>query len=105
MDNAEDFVKFVVQRALDKCDADLSFFNDFYDKTLLDRLNKVVTQPFARVSYREAIELLQTEIAKDKSKWQVTIASDPALPPVGCNKTIAPAPPQFSLPSPSRASV
>ena len=72
MDNAEEFVKFVVQRALDKCDADLSFFNDFYDKTLLDRLNKVVTQPFARVSYREAIELLQTEIAKDKSKWQVT---------------------------------
>jgi len=70
MDNAEGFVKFVVQRALEKCGDDLSFFNQFIDKGLLERLNKVVDEPFARVSYSEAVALLQEEIAKDPSKWQ-----------------------------------
>lgn len=70
MDNAEGFVKYVVQQALAKCGDDLGFFNSFYDKTLLERLDRIVEQPFARVSYREAVALLQDEIAKDPSKWQ-----------------------------------
>jgi asparaginyl-tRNA synthetase len=37
---------------------------------LRDRLEKVVSTPFVRVSYREAINYLQEEIAKDPSKWQ-----------------------------------
>uniref|UniRef100_A0A7S2MHU0 asparagine--tRNA ligase n=1 Tax=Octactis speculum TaxID=3111310 RepID=A0A7S2MHU0_9STRA len=69
MDNAENFVKFVVSQALAKCRDDLDFFNQFYDKSLIERLQRVVNEPFARVSYREAISLLQTEISKDPSKW------------------------------------
>lgn len=70
MDNAEQYVKFCVKQALEKCEDDLAFFNQFYDKTLLGRLEKVVHEPFVKVSYRDAVALLQVEIAKDPSKWQ-----------------------------------
>lgn len=70
MNNAESMLKFVVSKALDQCDEDLTFFTKFYDKGLKDSLNKLVNKPFARVSYREAIAYLQEEIAKDPSKWQ-----------------------------------
>jgi len=70
MDNAEQMLQFVVKHVLDNCQEDLTFFGKFYDKGLLDRLEKVVAQPFARVSYREAIKYLQEEITKDPSKWQ-----------------------------------
>jgi len=70
MQNAEAFVKHVVKYAMETCPDDLAFFNSFYDKTLLDRLDNLVNKPFARVEYSKAIELLQEEIAKDPSKWQ-----------------------------------
>jgi len=70
MDNAESMLKFVVSKALDKNKEDLNFFNSFYDKALLARLEKLKEKPFVRVSYREAITYLQEEIAKDPSKWQ-----------------------------------
>ena len=47
MDNAEQMLQFVVKHVLDNCQEDLTFFGKFYDKGLLDRLEKVVAQPFA----------------------------------------------------------
>jgi asparaginyl-tRNA synthetase len=70
MDNAENLLKFVVKHVLETCKEDLAFFTNFYDKQLTKRLEKVVEQPFARVSYRDAVGFLQEEIAKDPSKWQ-----------------------------------
>lgn len=70
MNNAENMLKFVVGEALEKCNEDLDFFTKFYDKGLKDRLQKLVSTPFVRVSYRDAIKYLQEEIAKDPSKWQ-----------------------------------
>lgn len=70
MDNAESMLKYVVGCVLEKCEDDLNFFGRFYDKGLKRRLEKLVSKPFARVSYREAIGYLQEEIAKDSSKWQ-----------------------------------
>jgi len=70
MDNAENMLKDVVGVALKECDEDLTFFSKFFDKGLKDRLEKLVSTPFVRVSYREAIGYLQEEIAKDPSKWQ-----------------------------------
>ncbi len=70
MDNAESLMKFVVGRALEDCMDDLEFFQGFYDKTLVKRLTDLVEVPFARVEYRDAIQLLKTEIDKDRSKWQ-----------------------------------
>lgn len=69
MGNAEQFVKYVVQHALKECTADLDFFQQFMDKNLKTRLQDLVDKPFARVSYTEAIALLQEEIRKDPTKW------------------------------------
>ncbi|CAM9611511.1 unnamed protein product [Chrysoparadoxa australica] len=75
MDNAEEFVKHVVRYAMAECAADLNFFQSFYDKKLLSRLQALCDTPFARVEYSEAVELLQAEIAnpkdpKSKKEWQ-----------------------------------
>ncbi|CAB9516548.1 Asparagine--tRNA ligase [Seminavis robusta] len=70
MANAEGMVKYVVQHVLDNCQEDLQFFTKFYDKQKMASLERLVNEPFARVSYREAIGYLQEEIAKDPSKWQ-----------------------------------
>lgn len=70
MDNAESMVKFVVAHALENCQEDLAFFQKFYDKEKITSLERLVNEPFARVSYRDAIGYLQEEIAKDPSKWQ-----------------------------------
>jgi asparaginyl-tRNA synthetase len=70
MDNAEAMLKSVVSTVLEKCPADLQFFQSFYDAQLTERLETLVQQPFARVSYRDAIAFLQEEIGKDPSKWQ-----------------------------------
>ena len=68
--NAEAMVKHVVKHVLHTCPDDLQFFNDQYDSTLLERLNALVSTPFARVTYTDAVKLLQEEIAKDRKKWQ-----------------------------------
>ena len=70
MDNAEAYVKYVVKHVQESCAEDLAFFGSFVDKELLGRLEKLVEQPFARVTYTEAVELLQKEIAKDPKKWE-----------------------------------
>lgn len=70
MGNAELMLKYVVKHVLGKSKEDLEFFAKFYDKKLVNKLEALVEQPFARVSYRDAITYLQEEIAKDPSKWQ-----------------------------------
>jgi asparaginyl-tRNA synthetase len=70
MQNAESLIQYVVRQILEHCQEDLQFFQQFYDKTLIERLERLTTQPFVRISYRQAIEYLQQEIAKDASKWQ-----------------------------------
>ena len=70
MTNAESYVKYVIQYALNKCAEDITFFEKFMDKSLKERLNKLIEEPFVRLPYKDAIELLQAEIKKDPSKWQ-----------------------------------
>eukprot|EP00968_Pinguiococcus_pyrenoidosus_P026764 scaffold7329_cov222-Pinguiococcus_pyrenoidosus.AAC.6 len=70
MQNAEEYIKFVVRKVQEDCSPDLDFFGSFVDKTLTDRLAKLVEKPFERIAYRDAVVELQKEIAKDPSKWQ-----------------------------------
>lgn len=58
MDLAEEMIKFLVSDALDFCAEDLGFCNQFVDKGLIERLTLVRDQPFERVTYTEAVELL-----------------------------------------------
>lgn len=56
---AEDMLKFIINYVLENAPEELNFFNSFVDKGLLERLHNVVSNDFGRVTYTEAIELLQ----------------------------------------------
>lgn len=58
MDLAEDFLKSLVQYALDHCPSDLEFLDNMYDKGLLERLGAILEHDFVRMSYTKAIDLL-----------------------------------------------
>lgn len=58
MDLAEDFLKYLIQYALDKCPDDLAFLNERIDKELLQRLHFVLEHPFQRLKYTDAIDIL-----------------------------------------------
>ena len=63
MELAEEFVKYLVQYALDHCMDDLRFLNDKYDEGLIERMQSVLGIPFQRVTYTEAVEILEKAIA------------------------------------------
>ncbi len=56
---AESMIKYVVRHILDKCPDEIRFFNNFYDKGLIERLTNLAGSDFARVSYTEAVEILE----------------------------------------------
>ena len=56
---AEDMLKYVINYVLENAPEEMNFFNSFVDKGLLDRLHNVVSSEFARVTYTEAIEILE----------------------------------------------
>jgi asparaginyl-tRNA synthetase len=58
MDIAEDFLKYLVTYALEHCMDDLEFLNKMYDNELIARLESVIKEPFVRLSYTEAIDIL-----------------------------------------------
>ncbi len=60
---AEEFVKYLVQWALDNCMDDLQFLNDQYDNTLIERLHSVLGDKFARVTYTEGVKKLEEAVA------------------------------------------
>ena len=63
MELAEEFVKFLVQWALDHCMEDLQFLNDKYDNGLIERMRSVLGIAFQRVTYTEAVEILEKAVA------------------------------------------
>ncbi len=74
MELAEDMLKYIINYCLENAPEEMQFFNQFIDKGLLDRLNNVVSNKFAHVTYTEAIELLQK--AKDKFEYPVEWGCD-----------------------------
>ena len=62
MDLAEDFIKHLVQYALDNCADDVRFLNDRYDPELIERLQSVVKTDFVRLEYTEGIKILEEAI-------------------------------------------
>ncbi len=59
MDLAEDFLKYLINYALDNCMDDLEFLNKMYDEELIERLKFVINNEFKRLTYTEAIEILK----------------------------------------------
>ena len=56
---AEGMLKYVIQYVLDHAPEEMNFFNQFVDKGLLDRLHNVLGSEFGRITYTEAIALLE----------------------------------------------
>jgi asparaginyl-tRNA synthetase len=59
MELAEAMIKYIINYVLEHAPEEMEFFNSFIDKGLLDRLNNIVNSDFGRVTYTEAVELLQ----------------------------------------------
>ncbi len=59
MQLAEDMLKYVINYVLEKAPEEMKFFDSFIDKGLLERLHNVVNSDFGRVTYTEAIEILE----------------------------------------------
>lgn len=78
MDLAEEFIKYLVAYALEKCIEDLQFLNDMFDKELIDRLQGVVNTPFQRITYTEGIEILINSGVKFEYpvEWGVDLQSE-----------------------------
>ena len=74
MDNAEAMVKYVIGYVLEQCPDELAFFNQFFDKGLLERLNALVSADFARVSYTEAVKILEQH--NDRFQYKVEWGAD-----------------------------
>ena len=60
---AEEFVKYLVQYALDNCMDDLQFLNDKYDDGLIERMKSVLGIAFQKVTYTEAVDILEKAVA------------------------------------------
>ena len=67
---AEAMIKYIIHYILENAPEEMEFFNSFVDKTLLARLDNIVNSDFGRVTYTEAVELLQ----KSGKEFQYPVA-------------------------------
>ena len=78
MDCEEAMVKYIINYVLESCKDEMDFLNKFVDKGLIERLKNIVDNEFVRLSYTEAIEIL--EKVKDRFefpvKWGIDLQSE-----------------------------
>lgn len=68
MDIAEDMVKYIIKYVFEKLPEEMVFFDQFVEKGLTDRLLKVLTSPFAKITHKEAIDILLNSGVKFENK-------------------------------------
>lgn len=59
MNLAEEFLKYLISYIFEHCIDDLKFLNQMYDEGLIERLENVVRSEFVRLSYTEAMSILE----------------------------------------------
>lgn len=59
MDLAEKMMKYLIGYLLEHCQPEMNFFNQFIDKELFGRLERILQSKFERISYTEAIAVLE----------------------------------------------
>ncbi len=70
MDLAEAFIKRIIRDALELCPEDMKFFQERIDNDLFSRLSGVLSTPFHRLPYTEAIEIL----SRSGQTWEFPVA-------------------------------
>ena len=74
MNLAEDMIKYIFSYVLENCPEEMEFFNNFIDKTLLERLNNVINSDFGRITYTDAVKEL--EKVNDQFEYKVSWGID-----------------------------
>ena len=74
MDVIEAAIKYVIQYVMDTCPQDMAFCNQFVDKGLIDRLHHVLSSDFVRVSYTDAVAILEQH--NDEFEYKVSWGCD-----------------------------
>ena len=59
MNLAEDMLKYLIAYIMEQAVEEMNLFNQFVDKGLKDRLEQILEAEFVRITYTEAIEILQ----------------------------------------------
>lgn len=68
---AKDYIQYMIDYALTHYHEEISFLSERYDKGLVERLEHVRKTPFAKITYTEAIDILQKN--KDKEKFEFPV--------------------------------
>jgi len=71
---AEEMLKYIIRYIRENAPEEMNFFNQFIDKELLERLDNVVSNEFAKITYTEAIEILEKN--KEKFEYPVSWGAD-----------------------------
>lgn len=66
MDIEEDMLKYVVKYVLDHCPQEIAFCDQFVQKGLKEKLEKLITSPFTRIDHKDVIDLLK----KANVQWE-----------------------------------
>ncbi|WP_330205193.1 asparagine--tRNA ligase [Cyanobacterium sp. Dongsha4] len=66
---AEEFLKYVFKYVLDHCPEDMAFFNQRINQNVLTNAENIINNEFARITYTEAINLLE----KSKKKFEFPV--------------------------------
>ncbi len=74
MDVAEDMLKYIIRFVLDNAPEEIAFFNSFVDRGLLERLESVVNSEFGRITYTDAVKILEEN--NDKFEYKVSWGCD-----------------------------
>ncbi len=74
MELAEQMIKFIINKVLTDCKEEVNFFNNFFDKGLIERLNHIYNSEFKRITYTEAVELLKEH--NDEFEYKVDWGTD-----------------------------
>lgn len=73
-DLGAEYIQYMIKHALENCKSELEFFNKFIEKGLIDKLEKVATSKFKKITYTEAVELIQK--SGKKFEYKVEWGSD-----------------------------
>jgi asparaginyl-tRNA synthetase len=78
MDCAEEYLKYLLKYVLENCKEDMEFLNKFIEKGLIARLEHVIKSPFERLTYTDAIKILEKSDKKFEFpvKWGADLQSE-----------------------------
>ncbi len=74
MELAEEMLKYIINYVIEKAPEEMTFFNKFIDKSLIERLENLMKSDFEHITYTKAIELLKK--AKEKFEYPIEWGKD-----------------------------